>query len=109
VLFGGADQDTFVLANAFADRDWISGFVSGTDKLEVSAALFGGGLAPGALDPARLVANASPMASAPGQFPFDAYNSTLRFDADGAGGMAPVTIAALVGTTSLAASDFIIV
>jgi Ca2+-binding RTX toxin-like protein len=109
VLFGGADQDIFVLANAFADRDWIHGFTSGTDKLEIDAALFGGGLAPGALDPARLVANANPVATAPGQFLFDTDNGTLRWDADGAGGGAPVTIAALVGVGSLSAADFIIV
>jgi Ca2+-binding RTX toxin-like protein len=109
VLFGGADQDIFVLANAFADRDWIHGFASGTDLLEISAALFGGGLAPGALDPARLVANANPVANAPGQFLFNTTNGALRWDADGAGGQAPVTIAALVGVTSLSASDFIVV
>jgi Ca2+-binding RTX toxin-like protein/Tol biopolymer transport system component len=109
VLFGGADQDTFVLANAFADRDWIHGFQSGTDLLEIDAALFGGGLAPGALDPSRLVANSNPVATAPGQFLFNTANGTLRFDADGAGGAAPATIAALVGVSSLSAADFIIV
>jgi Ca2+-binding RTX toxin-like protein len=107
VLFGGADQDIFVLAKTFADRDWINGFVSGTDRLEVDGALFG--LAPGALDASRLVANGNPVANAPGQFLFNTSNGTLRFDADGPGGAAAEIIARLVGTTSLAAGDFIVV
>ena len=57
----------------------------------------------------RMVANANPVASAPGQFLFDTDNGTLRFDADGTGGLDPMMIARLVGATSLAASDFIIV
>jgi len=108
-LFGGTDQDVFVLANAQPDRDSIRGFQAGTDVLEIEAALFGAGLAAGALDPGRLVVGANPSATAPGQFLFSTTNGTLRWDADGPGGAPAQVIATLVGVTSLAADDFIIV
>jgi uncharacterized protein (TIGR03118 family) len=109
-LDGGAGPDTFVLANAQADRDWIGGFVAGEDTLEVNAALFGGGLVAGALDPARLVVGANPVASMPGvgTFLFDTDDGRLRWDVDGSGpGWAPI-IATLTGVTSLGAGDFVI-
>jgi Ca2+-binding RTX toxin-like protein len=110
-LNGGADADVFVLARLQADRDWISAFVSGEDQLEVSAALFGGGLAPGALDPSRLVMGANPQAAQPGvgTFLFDTGTGRLRWDADGSGLGWPPVIATLTGVNSLSASDFVIV
>jgi Ca2+-binding RTX toxin-like protein len=110
-LTGGDGEDVFVLANRAADRDWITDFLPGTDRLESEAALFGAGLAPGALDPGRLVVGANPVAGTPGlgQFLFNTSNGILRWDADGAGGAAPQVIVTLTGVSSLAASDFIIV
>lgn len=109
---GGADADVFVLAHRQAYRDWISGFVSGEDRLEIDAALFGGGLAPGALDPSQLVIGTNPVATEPGvgTFLFDTDNGRLRWDADGAlgSGWAPI-IATLTGGVSLSAADLIIV
>jgi Ca2+-binding RTX toxin-like protein len=111
-LNGGADADTFALTHKQADRDWISGFVSGEDKLEIDAALFGGGLAGAALDPSRLVVGSTPTATQPGvgTFLYDTDDGRLRWDADGSlgSGWAPV-IATLTGAPSLSASDFIIV
>jgi Ca2+-binding RTX toxin-like protein len=111
MLNGGADADTFVLARLQADRDWISGFVSGEDTLEISAALFGGGLAPGALDPSRLVVSNNPVAAQPGvgMFLFDTDDGRLRWDADGSGPGWPPVIATLTGVTTLSSSDFVIV
>jgi Ca2+-binding RTX toxin-like protein len=110
-LTGGADADRFVLANLAADRDWISDFQSGTDLLEIDAALFGSGLAPGGLDAARLVVGANPVATLPGagQFLFSTTTGVLRWDSDGGGGAAAQVIATLVGITTLGTSDFIIV
>ena len=108
-LFGGEDADWFVLAASAADRDWIKDFRSGTDVLEIGAALFGGGLAPGALPAARLVAGASATEPGVGQFLFDAASGVLRWDQDGAGGAATVTVATLVGVASLAATDVMVV
>jgi len=110
-LNGGAYADVFVLAHKQADRDWISGFVSGEDFLEINAALFGGGLIAGALDPSQLVIGTNPVATVPGvaTFVFDTDNGRLCWDADGSGpGWAPV-IATLTGVTSLGVADFIIV
>jgi Ca2+-binding RTX toxin-like protein len=111
MLNGGVDADAFVLAHLQADRDWISSFVSGEDTLEISAALFGGGLAPGALDPSRLVVGTNPVATQPGvgTFLFDTDDGRLRWDADGSGPGWPPVIATLTGVTSLNASDFMIV
>jgi Ca2+-binding RTX toxin-like protein len=110
-LNGGADADTFVLARAQADRNWISGFASGEDFLEIDAALFGGGLAPGALDPARLVVGTNPAATQPGvgTFLFDTDDGRLSWDADGAGPGWASVLATLTGVTSLSAADRIIV
>ena len=106
-LTGGADADVFVLARAQADRDWISDFVSGTDTIEVSGALFG--LAPGAA--VQLVVGTNPVATAPGvgTFLFDTDDGRLRFDADGAGPGWPPILATLTGITDLNSTDFIIV
>jgi Ca2+-binding RTX toxin-like protein len=111
-LKGGADADTFVLAHKQAERDWISGFISGEDKLEIDATLFGGGLSAGALDPASVVVGTNPVATQPGvgTFLFDTDDGRLRWDADGSlgSGWAPV-IATLTGGGSLSVSDFLIV
>jgi Ca2+-binding RTX toxin-like protein len=110
-MFGGAGTDRFVLADRQAERDWIKDFQPGEDLLEIEAALFGAGLAPGALDPARLVVGASPVATQPGlgQFLYSTATGVLRWDADGSGSGWPPVIATLTGVASLSASDFIIV
>jgi hypothetical protein len=110
-LNGGADTDTFVLARAQADRDWISGFVSGEDLLEIDAALVGGGLAAGALDPLLLMVGSAPTATQPGvgTFLYDTDDGRLRWDADGSGPGWALVIATLTGAPSLGAGDFVIV
>jgi len=112
MLFGGAEQDFFVLARAAADRDWISGFLSGTDRLEVEVALFGGGLAAGGpLDAAQFISGAAPRPTAAGvgTFLYDTASGVLRWDADGAGGAGADVIAKLGLGVTLAASDFLLV
>jgi VCBS repeat-containing protein len=111
-LWGAAGSDIFVLANRAEDRDWIKDFEGGTDHLEIDAGLFGGGLVGGAsLDASRLIVGGNPVATQPGvgQFLYNTGSGVLRWDADGAGGSAPVTIATLIGVTALSTNDFLIV
>jgi hypothetical protein len=110
IISGLGGADLFVLANAAAERDWITDFQSGSDLLQIEAALFGAGLTPGALDASRLVVGANPVATQPGvgQFLFSTTTGALRWDADGAGGAAAQIIASLGGVASLSASDFIV-
>ena len=53
-LTGGAHADTFVFNAPSEGMDTISDFASGTDKIEISAAGFGGGLVGGVTDPASV-------------------------------------------------------
>jgi Ca2+-binding RTX toxin-like protein len=110
MLFLDAGIDTVVLLNTADDADWISGFVSGIDRVQVDGDLFGG-LAAGALDPAQFIAGANPQATQAGvgTFLYDVAGGRLRWDSDGAGGAGPQLIASFGGGTTLAAGDFLIV
>jgi Ca2+-binding RTX toxin-like protein len=111
MLFLGADTDTVVLLNTAADADWVSGFASGQDRLQIDADLFGGGLGAGALDLARFVAGANPQAAQAGvgTFLYDTAGGRLRWDSDGAGGAGAQLVASFGAGAALAAGDFLIV
>jgi Ca2+-binding RTX toxin-like protein len=108
-LLGGAGVDTFVLNQPSQGVDTIKDFVSGTDKLGISAAEFvgslaaGGSLLAGQLRQGAGVTTASTSAQ---RFLFNTTNSNLYFDADGVGGIGAVQIAKLEGTPSLSTGDF---
>jgi Ca2+-binding RTX toxin-like protein len=116
----GADQldgsigfDVFRYANAGEGGDAILGFRATDDGFEISAAGFGGGLFAG-IDlgaTGRFLANRTGKANAPqgtGQFVFETDTDTLRWDADGRGGLAGVIIATIDGGIPTAA-DFVII
>ena len=109
-LTGSGGADTFVLLNSFADRDFIRDFVSGTDHLEISASLFGGGLSAGSLSAAQFASGAGLTAAttAAQRFLYDSSTGNLYFDADGNGAGASVLMANLSNVGALSASDFII-
>jgi Ca2+-binding RTX toxin-like protein len=108
-LTGDSGEDFFVLTNTYADRDRITDFASGVDHLQLSAGLFGGGLAQGALAAEQFVANTTGLAGdADDRFVYNTTNGYLYFDADGSGSGARVHIASLTGNPTLAASDFIL-
>ncbi|MBC7986109.1 MAG: FG-GAP repeat protein [Sphingomonadaceae bacterium] len=112
VLTGAGGVDSFVLTNNFAssDRAQITDFVSGTDKIEIDAGDFGGGLVAGALDPDAFVSNATGNAEdAEDRFIYRASKGLLYYDADGTGSGGAILIAKLVGSPALAAGDFVIV
>jgi Ca2+-binding RTX toxin-like protein len=106
-LDGGAGVDTFVLTPAFADRDIIQNF-GGGDRLEVSASLFGGGLAAGPLDASQFVSNNTGLAGdADDRFVFNFATGELFYDTNGnlAGGSR--LVATFTGSIpALAATDF---
>ncbi|WP_426955559.1 hypothetical protein [Muricoccus radiodurans] len=110
VLIGGADSDTFILSNLAADRDVISDFVSGTDHLQVSASLFGGGLSAGSLAAGQFVANTTGLAGdADDRFIYNTASGVLVYDVNGSAAGGAVQIATLTGMPTLTASDFAIV
>ena len=109
-LQGSAGSDTFVLLKTFADRDFIVDFASGSDKLEISAALFGGGLAAGMLSASQFLSGAGTNAAttADQRFIYNSSNGNLLFDADGNGAGAAVIVGNLINITALTAADFLI-
>jgi serralysin len=110
-LFGGAGNDTFILNKTSADN--IGDFGLGSDKLQISASAFGGGLVANvALLSAQLLVGAGASTATDGsqRFIYNSSNGDLFFDADGSmGNYGAVKIAKLAGSPSLAFSNFIIV
>ncbi len=109
-LTGSGGADTFVLLNSFADRDFITDFASGSDKIEISAALFGGGLAAGVLTGAQFFSGAGAVSAttAAQRFIYNSSTGNLLFDADGSGAGAAVLFANLSSVPTLTAADFLI-
>jgi Ca2+-binding RTX toxin-like protein len=108
-LFGGAGVDTFVLNKPSFGVDTIKDFVSGTDKIGISAAEFGGGLVAGnplLSSQIRLGAGVTTANTSAQRFLFNSTNGNLYFDADGVGGVGAVQIAKLEGVTGLSYGDF---
>lgn len=87
-LSGGADADTFVLATLAGNRDIISNFVAGIDTLEVSAALFKGGLLAGVdLTAGQLAINATGLAGGINdRFILNSATGELFYDINGSVG-----------------------
>ncbi len=111
VITGGAGVDSFVL-NALRDGiDRFTDFTTGTDKLYVSAALYGGGLATGvALNSSQLLIGTSSSANTADQrFIYNNSNGSLYFDRDGSlGSFSAVQVATLSNLSSLSANDFMV-
>jgi Ca2+-binding RTX toxin-like protein len=106
---GGAGVDSFVLNKPSFGVDIIKDFVSGVDKIGLSAAEFGGGLAAGnplLSGQIRLGAGVTTANTSAQRFLFNTSNGNLYFDADGVGGIGAVQIAKLEGVTGLTSNDF---
>ena len=109
---GGGGVDVFVLTATGVSRDVIAGFVAVNDTLEVSAAVFGGGLvAATPLLARQLVINATGLAGdGDDRFILNTTNGQLTFDTNGdlAGGA--TIIATFTGAIPpLTEADFAIV
>jgi len=109
-LRGGDGSNTFVFEHVAGSNDTVKDFVSGVDRIEISAAEFGGGLVAGALDPNAFAVNTTGNAGdADDRFLYDSTDGRLYFDADGNGAGARELVAKLIGAVTLQSSDFLIV
>jgi Ca2+-binding RTX toxin-like protein len=108
-ITGGVGTDTFVLhkpTTATPGFSTITDFVVG-EKLQISAAEFGGGLTAGTVSAAQIRIGTSNNANALAQrFIYNTSNGNLYFDADGSGGAAAVQIARLTGMPGLSEASF---
>ncbi|MEH1824303.1 MAG: pre-peptidase C-terminal domain-containing protein [Nostoc sp.] len=105
VLTGGDGADTYRFTAASDRLDTINGFSgSSGDKIQISAAGFGGGLVAGTLstDRFRSGAGITTANTTTQRFIYNTTNGALFFDADGSlGGSAPLQIATLSGNPAL--------
>lgn len=109
LLSGGANADTFVFESLNGSRDAILDFVSGEgDRIQVSAAGFGGDLVQGVLAADQFVLGSAAQ-TAQQRFIYDQSTGALAFDVDGSGGQMAVQFASLSAGTSLTSNDFVIV
>lgn len=112
VLTGGAGRDVFVFDSA-PERDTITDFTSGTDKVRLSPKVFAGIGHTGTLaaDEFYAAAGATSAHDASDRVVYDTSTGVLWYDADGQGGAGAVAIAQLGATThpTLAFSDIQIV
>jgi Ca2+-binding RTX toxin-like protein len=109
-LFGGNGNDTFILNTTSTDS--IGDFGVGSDRLQISASDFGGGLvANAALLSNQLLVGATSFADTAAQrFIYNNTNGDLFFDADGStASYTAVKIANLSGAPSLGVGSFSIV
>jgi Ca2+-binding RTX toxin-like protein len=110
-LFGDAGADTFAFDSApvAGQHDRIYAFAPGLDRISLSAAAFGGGLAAGGA--VQFVANAAPTAAgvAGGVVLYDTDDGRLSWDQDGQAAGAPVVFALLIPVAALTAADFVVV
>jgi Ca2+-binding RTX toxin-like protein len=104
-MTGGAGVDTFlftVVANALTNKDTITDFLSGTDRLEFSKAVFVGlGTTTGPLAAEQFWSGAGVTAAhdATDRVVYDTTTGAVYYDADGLGGADAVQVAVL-GTTT---------
>ena len=111
-LTGGAgpDQFRFDLSPEPSNVDRITDFVSGTDKLMLSAKIFNAlGTKAGPIKSDQFVQGADMTASSnlTARLVFNSSTSTLYYDADGsAAGQPGLVVAVLNGVISLSPADF---
>lgn len=104
-LTGGTGADTFVFdtLETWAQRDKITDFTPGSDKIALDHTVFALG-APGALDPSAFVLGTRAL-TADQHVIYNAATGGLLYDADGQGGDAAVLLAVLTGKPVLDAGD----
>ncbi|MDP3549083.1 MAG: hypothetical protein Q8R81_01660 [Novosphingobium sp.] len=107
-LTGGTGADAFVFdtLGTTTDRDTITDFASGMDRIELTRAAF----TAFAVDPAGQISASAfhigtAAASADHHLIYNPANGALLYDADGKGGAAQIQIATLTGLPALAATD----
>lgn len=106
-LTGGGGADVFRFTNSNS-TDLITDFVSGTDKLSLSKAIFKAfAKTSGVINESQLSLNGQPQ-DANDFLAFDGVTGKLYYDADGNGGAVAVHIATLQGVSSISSNDILI-
>ncbi|MFN6305625.1 MAG: beta strand repeat-containing protein, partial [Microcystis sp.] len=108
-LTGGAGGDRFTFNNPNQGIDTITDFLSSQgDKITVSAAGFGGGLAAGVAITAAQFLLGTTALNASNRFIYNTITGGLFFDGDGTGTLAAIQIATLSSKPTLTASDILV-
>ena len=108
-LTGGAGGDKFTFNNRNEGIDTITDFLSSQgDKIAVSAAGFGGGLAAGVSITAAQFVLGTTALNASNRFIYNTITGGLFFDGDGTGTLAAIQIATLSSKPSISASDIVV-
>ncbi|MDZ8188039.1 MAG: calcium-binding protein [Nostoc sp. ChiSLP02] len=108
-LYGGTGIDTFVFNSFNEGSDRIYNFNPTNEKIQVSAAGFGGGLSIGSLAANQFTLGTSATTSAQ-RFIYNASTGALYFDRDGsAGGFTQVQLAQFFGEVTLNKDNFVVV
>ncbi|AVQ71486.1 hypothetical protein B5D77_09365 [Microcystis sp. MC19] len=108
-LTGGAGGDRFTFNNRNEGIDTITDFLSSQgDKIALSAAGFGGGLAAGvAITSAQFVLGTTAL-NASNRFIYNTITGGLFFDGDGTGTLAAIQIVTLSSKPTISASDILV-
>lgn len=107
-LIGGNGQDTFMYASVADGGDQISGFVSGTDRIVLSASMFAdANVRPGLLDPSTFTVGARATNDSH-RVIYDPNTRTLLFDPEGSGGLSPALFASFSSSTPISHGDIFI-
>jgi Ca2+-binding RTX toxin-like protein len=108
-LTGGAGSDKFTFNNRNEEIDTITDFLSSQgDKITVSAAGFGGGLAAGVEITAAQFVLGTTALNASNRFIYNTITGGLFFDGDGTGTLAAIQIATLSSKPTLTASNILV-
>lgn len=106
----GADHFRFDVLELAANKDTVSDFSHGTDKIELDRAAFAAfaGSFSGALNPIELAVGIKATTAAQ-HLVYNPNSGALFYDSDGSGSEAQVQIALLAGKPALDASDFLLI
>jgi Ca2+-binding RTX toxin-like protein len=110
-LTGGDGNDTFLFSiapNSSTNRDTITDFISATDKLSFSRAVYSGFGSQTALTSGQFAsgANLTTASNANQRFIYDTNSGILRFDSDGSGATASIEVAVLSSKPTIVFGDF---
>ncbi len=110
-LTGGAGSDTFAFTtplNAVRNVDTLTDFVSGTDKIELSSAIFREMGFSGSPSSDVFFHAGNAAQDADDRILYDQGNGALSYDADGSGALAAVRFAVLSGAPAMLYSDLLV-
>ncbi|MEA3012083.1 MAG: hypothetical protein QOD42_628 [Sphingomonadales bacterium] len=106
--FAGVDMFAFTTSPDQGDIDTIGDFLSGTDKIGLDNAVFGGIGNPGAFDANAFVIGTAAVGTED-RIIYNQATGELFYDADGSGSGVAYHFATLAGAPALSASDFAVI